>query len=103
MGRAIGATPIGLMARFRILNQGQESNKDEWYAQCLYGENDTDVTVIISEQVLACLKTIGVTSFPLVVEAALEEADGVDWEPKQVVVLMDSPLFQKLMTRFQRQ
>ena len=95
MGTAIGATPIGLMARFRILNQGQESNKDEWYAQCLYGEHDTDVTVIISGQVLGLLKSMGVSSFPAVVEAALEEAEEVDWNLKQVVVFMDSPIFRK--------
>ena len=77
--------------------------KDEWYAQCLYGDNDTDVTVIISGQVLAHLKRIGVSSFPVVVEAALEAAEEVDWDPKQVVVLMDSPLLQKMMVRFRRQ
>jgi len=90
------------MANFRILDQGQESGKDEWYAQCLYGEHDTDVTVIISGQVLEYLKSIGVSSFPVVVEAALEAAEEIDWDPKQVVVFMDSPILQKIITRVQQ-
>jgi vacuolar-type H+-ATPase subunit F/Vma7 len=91
------------MARFKILTQGQESGKDEWYAQCLYGEHDTDVTVIISGEVLALFKSMGVSSFPAVVEAALEAAEEVDWNPKQVVVFMESPILQTMMTRVRRQ
>ena len=81
------------MAKFRILDQGQESGKDEWYAQCLYGEHDTDVTVIISGQVLEYLKSIGSPVFLLWSKQRL---------PKQVVVFMDSPILQKMITRVQQ-
>ena len=102
-GRSRNRRDLSLWQSSESSIKGKESGKDEWYAQCLYGDNDTDVTVIISGQVLAHLKRIGVSSFPVVVEAALEAAEEVDWDPKQVVVLMDSPLLQKMMVRFRRQ
>jgi len=58
--------------------------------------------VIISGQVLEYLKSIGVSSFPVVVEAALEAAEEIDWDPKQVVAFMDSPILQKIITRVQQ-
>ena len=90
------------MAKFTILEQGQESGKDEWYAHCLYGENDREVTVIVHGQVLEDLKSNGVSNFPVVVKAALEAADEVDVAATQVVVFMDSPLFTKMKARFRQ-
>jgi len=90
------------MAKFTILEQGQESGKDEWFAQCLYGDNDREVTVIVSGEVLEHLKSIGVSSFPVVVKASLEAADEADRDATQVVVFMDSPLLPKMMSRFRQ-
>jgi hypothetical protein len=49
------------MAKFTILEQGQDSGKDEWHAHCLYGESDREVTVIVHGQVLEDLKSNGVS------------------------------------------
>jgi ABC-type molybdate transport system permease subunit len=87
-------------AKYAILEQGQEPGKDQWYARCLYEDQVTDVTVIIDGAVLRYLKQRGVFSFPMIVEAALDAAQEVDRHPKQVAVLMDTPILQSMLAKF---
>ena len=90
------------MAKFTILEEGQEPGKNQWYARCLYEDNTSDVTVIIDGQVLDELKQQGVSSFPIIVEAAIDAAQEVDWQPKQVAVLKDTPILHTMIGRFRR-
>ena len=60
------------------------------------------MTVIIDRQVLDELKQQGVSSFPIIVEAAIDSAQEVDWQPKQVAVLKDTPILHTMVARFRR-
>jgi hypothetical protein len=89
------------MAKFTILEQGQEPGKDQWFARCLYEDEATDATVIIDGEVLRYFKQQGVAGFPMIVEAALDAAEEVDWHPTQVAVLMNTPILRAMVARFQ--
>ena len=59
------------------------------------------MTVIIDGEVLRYFKQQGVSSFPMIIEAALDAAQEVDWHPTQVAVLMDTPILRSMMARLQ--
>jgi hypothetical protein len=85
------------MAEFTILEQGQEPGKPQRFARCLYGDSAIEITVIIGDDVLTELSRRGVTSFPAVIGAALDAAQAVDRNPKQVVVLKDTPILKTII------
>lgn len=88
------------MTQFTILEQGRDGDKDQWFARCIYGQANTDVTVIFSGDVLNDLKEKGVTNFSLIVEKALEAAQQVEWGPNQVVIFRNTPIYDTLMATF---
>lgn len=88
------------MTPFTILEQGRDADKDQWYARCIYGKANTEVTVILSGDVMERLKEQGVTDFPLIVEKALEAARQVEWGPNQVVIFYNTPIYHDLMASF---
>ena len=96
VGRTLNST-----AKYTILEQGREPGKDQWYARCLYEDQAADVTVIIDGDVLRYLKEKGVSNFPSIIEAALDAAQEVDWHPKQVAVLTDTPILKTMVARLQ--
>jgi hypothetical protein len=100
-GRPQVGRPLNGMVKYTILEQGQEPGKDEWYARCLYEDQATDVTVIIDGEVLRYLNEKGVSSFPMIIEAALDAAQEIDWHPKQVAVLTDTPILKTMVARLQ--
>jgi hypothetical protein len=88
-------------SKYTILEQGREPGKDQWYAHCLYEDHTTDVTVIIDGEVLRHFEQQGVSSFSAIIEAALDAAQEVDWHPKQVAILLDTPILETMVASLQ--
>jgi hypothetical protein len=87
------------MARFSILSQGHEQDKDVWFANCVYGDADKPIRVVITGQAFAEIKPV-LPSFHDVVGAAIDAAQELEFPDEIIEVSTVSPFFKHMTVRF---
>ena len=90
------------MANFKIISQ-VPVGIDDYFADCVYGEEDIPIKVTITGPALVLLKQQITPHVHDLVGMAIDAAEELGWENDEVSVEVGSPILHQMTVRFRRQ